>query len=108
MIERPASRKASVTPAGDARTEADQAALAPPGSAPPAAERTPTVLAGMGPDPALAPPAPPRLTDSTRTRFGHERPRSAARSTRTVAGMEGMEYRAVFACCSEATDTPTE
>ena len=115
MIERPASAGAVIAPAGAEQGQVAQVTSAPLASVPdPAspgtsAERTPTVLAGIGPDPALAPPAPPKLVDRASARLGHTTPRSGARATpRAITKVEGMTYRLVFACCLQATDTPTE
>ena len=109
MIERPASAGASVAPAGAEHDEVAQATAAPVVSATPEAGRTPAVWAGIGPDPALAPPGPPKLADRTRARLGHTTPRSSARGTpRAITTVEGMTYRLVFACCLQATDAPTE
>ena len=109
MIERPASAGASVAPAGAEHDEVAQATPAAVVSAPPEAGRTPAVWAGIGPDPALAPPAPPRLAERPGTRLGHTSPRSGARGTqRATTKVEGMTYRVVFACCFGATDTPTK
>jgi hypothetical protein len=112
MIQRPASAGASIAPASAEQgevaltTPALPVAPASPGTATP---RTSTVLAGIGPDPALAPPGPPKLADRTRARLGHTTPRSSARGTpRAITTVEGMTYRLVFACCLQATDAPTE
>lgn len=113
MIERPATAGAGIAQAGAEVTEAAQAAPVPQGNAAdPAAPGTPAegmshVLAASGPDPALAPPAPPRFAERRSPRFESTTSRpSTRRAPRTAAGMEGMTYRAVFACCTEATDTP--
>ena len=115
MIQRPASAGASIAPVDAEQGEVSRTTPVPPASLPdPAspgtsAERTPTVLAGIGPDPALAPPAPPKLVDRASARLGHTTPRSGARATpRAITKVEGMTYRLVFACCLQATDAPTE
>ena len=116
MIERPASTGASIALTGAERGEAGVAAPAAPVGAPDGAssgtpaERTPTVLAGIGPDPTMAPPAPPKLADRPRARLGHTTTRSGARGTlRATTTVKGMTYRMVFACCClQATDAPTE
>ena len=115
MIQRPASAVASIAPASAEQGEVALSTPAPSASVPdpvspgtPAA-RTATVLAGIGPDPALAPPAPPKLADRASARLGHTTPRSGARGTsRATMKVEGMTYRLVFACCLQATDAPTE
>lgn len=113
MIERPTPAGAVIAQAGAEASEAANVAPAPPASvADPAvpgalAERTPHLLAASGPDPALAPCAPPRFPDRPGPRFEDAARRPTPRRTpRAAAGMEGMSYRVVFACCTEATDTP--
>ena len=107
MIERPTPGAAVVAQAGVVENEAVGAAPEPPASAAPVAERPLHVLAASGPDPALAPTAPPKFADRPGPRF---EPRVARPSVRRVARkptvVEGTRYRAVFACCMEATDTP--
>ena len=108
MIERPTPAGAGVAQAGAETREAANAAPAP--AVVPAAECGAHVLAANGPDPSLAPPvAPPRFMDRPRQPFEPTASRAAARRTsRAAMAIEGMTYRAVFACCMEATDTPTE
>ena len=109
MIERPTPAGAVVAHAGAEVGEAAIAAPAPQVSAAPEAESVVHVLAVSGPDPALAPPAPPKFADRASARFEPTAPRPAARrAPRASLGMESMNYRAVFACCMEATDTPTK
>ena len=106
MIERPTPAGAGVAQAGAETSEAASVAPAPPEA--PEAERTTHVLAANGPDPSLSPPAaPPRFTDRPRQRLESSRA-SARRTSHATIGIEGMTYRAVFACCTEATDTPTK
>jgi hypothetical protein len=108
MIERPASAGAGIAQAGAEVSEAAKAAAATPAGVAPEAERAPHVLAASGPDPALAPTAPPKFADRPGPRFEPTAPRASTRRTpRASPGMEGTRYRAVFACCREATDTPT-
>ena len=112
MIERPAPAGA-IAQAGAEASEAALAAPVPQGNAAdPAApgaqaEGMSPVLAVSGPDPALVPQAPPRFADRAGARFESAGTRSASRRVaRVYTGMETMKYRAVFACCTEATDTP--
>ena len=108
MIERPTPAGAHVARAGGEIEAANVAATAPQ-SAAPKAPRASHVLAASGPDPALAPPAPPRFQDRPGSRFEAASPRASSRRTpRASAGLPNTTYRAVFACCTEATDTPTE
>jgi len=109
MIERPTPAAAVVAHAGAEESEAAIAAPAPQAIAAPEAERAAHVLAVSGPDPVLAPPAPPKFADRPGARFEPtaQRP-SARRAPRASPGMESLKYRAVFACCMEATDTPTK
>jgi hypothetical protein len=108
MIERPTPAGAVVAHAGAEVGEAAIIAPAPQVSAAPEAETVAHVLAVSGPDPALAPPAPPKFADRPGARLEPMAPRpSARRAPRASPGMESMKYRAVFACCMEATDTPT-
>ena len=113
MIERPAPAGAGIAQAGEELSEAARAAPLPQvKAADPAAPGTPAegtshVLAASGPDPVLAPPAPPRFAERRSPRFESTTSRpSTRRASRAAAGMEGITYRAVFACCTEATDTP--
>lgn len=106
MIERPTPGAAVVAQAGATEYEAADAAPVPPASAAPEAGRASHVLAASGPDPALAPTAPPKFADRPSPRFESTVPRPSARRVPRKPGMEGMKYRAVFACCTEATDTP--
>jgi hypothetical protein len=109
MIERPTPAGAVIAHAGAEVGEAASAAPVPQLSAAPEAESAAHVLAVSGPDPALAPPAPPKFADRPGPRFEPTVPRpSARRVPRASPGMESMKYRAVFACCMEATDTPTK
>jgi hypothetical protein len=115
MIERPASAGASIAPAAAEGIEAANAAPVTRSAAPLEGERSVHVIAAIGPDPALEPdPGPPsaalpRLVERPTARYGHTAARPAARNTpRASTRIEGMSYRAVFACCTEATDTPTE
>ena len=109
MIERPTPAGAVVAHAGAEVGEAASVAPVPLVSAAPEAESVAHVLAVSGPDPALAPPAPPKFADRPSPRFEPTAPRpSARRAPRALPGMESMKYRAVFACCMEATDTPTK
>lgn len=119
MIERPASAAAGVAPAGGAGDDggggARQAAPEPLSSIPPIAEQAPAqetaphVIAGRGPDPALTATARPRLADRVSAQIGaaalRTNPRHAPRASHRV---ESMNYRAIFACCLQATETPTE
>jgi hypothetical protein len=112
MIERPAPAGAGIAQAGAEASEAARAAPVPQvNAADPAAPGTPAegmshVLAASGPEPALA-QAPPRFADRGSARFESAATRSALRrATRVATGVETMKYRAVFACCTEATDTP--
>jgi len=108
MIERPTPAGASVAHAGT-EIEAADIVAAPPPNAAPEAQCASHVLAANGPDPALAPPAPPRFQDRPVSRFEAAGPRPSTRRTpRASARIQNMTYRAVFACCTEATDTPTE
>jgi hypothetical protein len=107
MIERPAPAGAGIAQAGAEASEAAEAAPVPQVNAAPEAEGMSRVLAASGPDPALAPQAPPRFADRGSARFESAATRSALRrATRVATGVETMKYRAVFACCTEATDTP--
>lgn len=107
MIERPTPARVGVVHAGDEAGEAANAAPVLPTSAAPEAEQTTHVLAASGPDPALAPPAPPRFADRHSPPFESTTSRPAARrASRRGPGIEGMNYRVIFACCMEATDTP--
>ena len=108
MIERP-TPAAAVAHAGAEEREAAIAAPPPLASPAPEAERATHVLSASGPDPALAPPAPPKFPDRPSARFEPTAPRPPARRVpRASPGMESTKYRAVFACCMEATDTPTK
>jgi hypothetical protein len=111
MIERPATATADVVRADAGGSEAVEAAPAPQVTAPPCPELAPTapVLAGRGPDPALAPDAPPKFADR-QAQFGPPASRAARMrvATRVSTRTEHMNYRAIFACCMEATETPTE
>lgn len=107
MIERPTPGAAVAAQAGAVENEAVVVAPVPPASTAPVAERASHVLAASGPDPALAPTAPPKFADRPSARFESAAARpSARRAPRAASRIEGMEYRAVFACCTEATDTP--
>ena len=110
MIERPTPAGAVIAQAGAEASEvaapAPAASVADPVAPGAVAERTPHVLAVSGPDPALAPSAPPRFPDRPGPRFEAAAQRPTRRTPRAAAGMEGISYRAVFACCTEATDTP--
>lgn len=107
MIERPTPGAAVVAQAGAVESEAVDAAPEPPASAAPVAERPSHVLAASGPDPELAPTAPPKFADRPGPRFRSTIPRpSERRVSRKATAAEGTKYRAVFACCTEATDTP--
>lgn len=109
MIGRPAVAGVSVAPAVAGGVEAAPAAPAARAGAPLNAEPSTHVIAGIGPDPALEPPGTDVLAERPNARFAHTAARSGARtSTRAPRGTERMEYRAIFACCTEATDTPTE
>ena len=113
MIERPAPAGAIVAQAGAEQAEVAMAAEAPQESAAPQAERAAHLLSAVGPDPALAPPAPPKFAKDPGPRFESAAPRAAPRRAprsptgTSPTGMEGKRYRAVFACCREAKDTPT-
>jgi hypothetical protein len=107
MIERPTPAGAVVAHAGAEVGEAAITAPAPQLSAAFEAESAAHVLAVSGPDPALAPSAPPKFADRPGPMPTVPRP-SARRTPRASPGMESMKYRAVFACCMEATDTPTK
>jgi hypothetical protein len=112
MIERPAPARASVAQAGAEQAEAAVVAPAPMESAAPEAERAAHLLSAVGPDPALAPPAPPKFAKDPSAPFASAAPRAAPRRaprapTGSPTGIEGKRYRAVFACCREAKDTPT-
>jgi hypothetical protein len=106
MIERPAPAGAGIAQAGAEPSEAAEAAPVLQINAAPEAEGMSHVLAVSGPDPALAPQAPPKLADRRSPRFESTTSRPTRRASRAAAGMEGVTYRAVFACCTEATDTP--
>jgi hypothetical protein len=107
MIERPAPAGAGIAQAGAEASEAAEAAPVPQVNAAPEAEGMSHVLAASGPDPALAPQAPPKFADRTGPRFESAAPRvDARRGPRAASRIEGTSYRAVFACCMEATDTP--
>jgi hypothetical protein len=109
MIERPATAGIRVAPAVAGGTEAAQAAPAAFADVPLEAGRSVHAIAGIGPDPALEPPVSDVFAERPNARFAHTAARPGARSsTRAPKGTERMEYRAVFACCTEATDTPTE
>jgi hypothetical protein len=110
MIERPASAGTGIAPAAAEEVEAGMAAPAGLAVAPLEAERSVQGIAAIGPDPALEPPTSPGLAERTRARFAHTAARPGARSTtaRAPKGIERMEYRVIFACCTEATDAPTE
>jgi hypothetical protein len=115
MIERPAAAMADVVRADAGGSEAVEAAPLPQVTAPGFPEPAPTsssapVLAGNGPDPALAPDTPPKFAERTRAQFGPPAPRAARMrvATRVSTRTEHMNYRAIFACCTEATETPTE
>ena len=106
MIERPTSARA-ITQAGVEVSEAANAAPSPQSGEVPEGERVTHVLAASGPDPALVPTAPPKFADRPSPRFESTTPRpSTRRAPRKATGTEGMKYSAVFACCTEATDTP--
>jgi len=109
MIERPTPAAAGVAHAGAEASVAAGVVPAPPARATPEPERAPYVLAASGPDPSLAPPAPPRFTDRPSSRFEPTAQRTPARpAPRATIGTEDVSYRAIFACCTEATDTPTQ
>jgi hypothetical protein len=109
MIERPAPTGASVAHAGAEAGGPVKAAAEPQIAAVTEAECAPHVLAGFGPDPALAPPAPPKFQDRPGPLYVPTVPRAAARRTpRAATTIEGIKYRVVFACCMQATETPTE
>lgn len=113
MIERPAPARASIAQAGAEASEAAEAAPvsqlnatdpALPGAP---AEGMSNVLAASGPEPAQAPQAPPQFAERAISRFESPAARAGARrAPRAASRMEGTSYRAVFACCTEATDTP--
>jgi hypothetical protein len=108
MIERPMPA-GGIAHAGAEERKAASAAAGPPASVAAEAERAAHVLAASGPDPALAPPVPPKFQDRPGPpRFDPTAPRPSARRAHATPGMEGINYRAVFACCTEATDTPTK
>jgi hypothetical protein len=107
MIERPAPAGAGIAQAGAEASEAAEAAPVPQVNAAPEAEGMSRVLAASGPDPALAPQAPPKFADRIGPRFEPAAPRAdARRGPRAASRIKGTSYRAVFACCTEATDTP--
>ena len=109
MIERPASAGANIAPSAVQEIAAAIVAPATRAVAPLEAERSVHGFVGFGPDPALEPPASPGSAERNRARFAHTAARSGARSTaRAPRGKKSMDYRVVFACCTEATDTPTE
>jgi hypothetical protein len=106
MIGRPAAAGTIIVPAVAGGVEAAPTAPAARVGVPLEAEPA-HVIAGIGPDPALEPPVSDVFAE--RPKFAHTAARSGARSSaRAPRGTERMEYRAIFACCTEATDTPTE
>jgi len=63
----------------------------------------------MGPDPALTSTGPPRLADRVSAQTGPAAARSSPRpAQRASHRVENMNYRMIFACCLQATETPTE
>lgn len=108
MIERPTPVRAGITQAGAEKSKAMSAAPPEPSSALPDGERVTHGLAANGPDPALATPAPPKFAGRAGSRFESATARPPARrKPRSSITTEGMTYRAIFACCREAKDTPT-
>jgi len=117
MIERPASATSGVTGGESTGGVGDSGAVEtvlPPFSTPTFAEQAPShadaphPIAGTGPDPSLA-AGTPRPADRVSAQVGPVASRTSTRSAQRASHrVENMTYRAIFACCLQATETPTE
>ena len=116
MIVRPASTvtdpfAASATGSGSEPVDPGVVPIAPArfperGAEPTAAPARP---AEAGVELAEVPAAPPRLPDRPAAASSREPTRSPTRSAHRAAPVvEHAKYRAVFACCMQARDAPTE